>query len=129
MPLTWVTASVSPMEVGKTAEVISGHGHKVPASEEGLHKEGAELRGRALGQRTRWRKSTEAFAGGKLQGRRGRQHRFVLRRTAALVAGPRSVQPGGKTASAARSSARGFVRGIVCVAPSAMRKRSVGRLR
>jgi hypothetical protein len=96
---TWVTASVSPLEMGKTVEVRIGHGHQFPASEEVIITEGAEVYAIApSGQRTALAPKAQKpllVAGYKVA--EAGMHRFVL----AQDRGVRSwttqgVQPGGK---------------------------------
>jgi uncharacterized GH25 family protein len=109
---TWVTASVSPLEVGKTAEVLIGHGHQFPASEEVIITEGAEVYAVApSGRRTALAPKARKpllVAGYKVA--EAGMHRFVL----AQDRGVRSwttqgVQPGGKDKHPqARRSARVF---------------------
>jgi uncharacterized GH25 family protein len=109
---TWVTASVSPLEVGKTAEVLIGHGHQFPASEEVIITEAAEVYAVApSGRRTALAPKAQKpllVAGYKVA--ETGMHRFVL----AQDRGVRSwttqgVQPGGKDKHPqARRSARVF---------------------
>ena len=109
---TWVTASESPLEVGKTVEVLIGHGHQFPASEEVIITEGAEVYAVApSGRRTALAPKARKpllVAGYKVA--EAGMHRFVL----AQDRGVRSwttqgVQPGGKDKHPqARRSARVF---------------------
>jgi len=109
---TWVTTSVSPLEVGKTVEVLIGHGHQFPASEEVIITEGAEVYAVApSGRRTALAPKARKpllVAGYKVA--EAGLHRFVL----AQDRGVRSwttqgVQPGGKDKHPqARRSARVF---------------------
>jgi hypothetical protein len=109
---TWVTPSLSPLEVGKAVEVRIGHGHKFPTSEEVIVTEGAEVYAIApSGQRTPLAPKPQKpllVAGYKVA--EAGMHRFVL----AQDRGVRSwttqgVQPGGKDKHPqARRSARVF---------------------
>ena len=109
---TWMTPSVSPLEVGQTVQVRIGHGHKFPASEEAIITAGAEVYAMApSGRRTLLAPKPEKpllVAGYKVA--EAGMHRFVL----AQDRGVRSwttqgVQPGGKDKHPqARRSARVF---------------------
>ena len=77
---TWMTPSVSPLEVGQTVQVRIGHGHKFPASEEAIITAGAEVYAMApSGRRTLLAPKPEKpllVAGYKVA--EAGMHRFVL---------------------------------------------------
>jgi uncharacterized GH25 family protein len=96
---TWVTASVSPLEVGKTVEVRIGHGHQFPTSEEVIIAEGAEVYAIApSGQRTGLApKAEKPWLAASYKVAEAGMHRLMLAQDRGVRSWTtRGVQPGGK---------------------------------